>query len=130
ELQRARQSLFATAVEVRSAARRARNRLLAARAAADYYRRVILPLRHEITQQSQLHYNGMFIGAPQLLQAKQAEVEAGIASIDALRDYWLARTQFDHVLNGGNGGDSDAPAAAQNTSRRPGSAGGTRETIH
>ena len=61
----------------------ARTRLLAARARADYYRRVVLPLRRQITEQTQLQYNGMLVGAFQLLQAKQAEVEAGIAYIDA-----------------------------------------------
>jgi cobalt-zinc-cadmium efflux system outer membrane protein len=99
-LERARQEYVATAVEVRSAARAARNRLLAAYARADYYRRVILPLRHEITEQTQRHYNAMLVGAFQLLQAKQAEIEAGVDSIDALRDYWLARTELEQVESG------------------------------
>ncbi|MCE9565876.1 MAG: TolC family protein [Planctomycetes bacterium] len=100
ELGRARQQYIATAVAVRSAARAARNRLLAARARADYYRKVILPLRQEITRQTQLQYNAMQVGAFQLLQAKREQVEAGVAYIDALRDYWVARTRFEQITTG------------------------------
>jgi cobalt-zinc-cadmium efflux system outer membrane protein len=100
ELRRARQQYFATAVEVRSAARAARNRLLAARDRANYLRRVMLPLRNEITAQTQLQYNAMLAGPFQLLQAKQAEVEAGVEYVDALRDYWVARSQLQQVEGG------------------------------
>jgi cobalt-zinc-cadmium efflux system outer membrane protein len=100
QLEKARQEYVATAVEVRSAARAARNRLLSARARAEYYRQVILPLRHEIITQTQLEYNAMLVGTFQLLQARQAEVEAGVEYIDALRDYWTARTHYEQVENG------------------------------
>jgi cobalt-zinc-cadmium efflux system outer membrane protein len=100
EFERARQQYIATAVEVRSAARAARNRLLAAQARANYYRQVIVPLRREITAGTQLQYNAMQVGAFQLLQTKQEEIEAGVAYIDALRDYWTARTQLEQVTSG------------------------------
>ena len=60
----------------------------------------MLPLRHEITEQTQRQYNAMLVGAFQLLQAKQAEFEAGVASIDALRDYWIARTELEQIQSG------------------------------
>jgi outer membrane protein, heavy metal efflux system len=100
ELERARQEFYATAVEVRSAARSTRNRLLAARAKANYYRQVILPLRRDITERTQLQYNAMQIGAFQLLLAKQDEIEAGVAYINALRDYWLARSSVEQISSG------------------------------
>jgi cobalt-zinc-cadmium efflux system outer membrane protein len=100
ELERARQTFYATAVQVRSAARSARNRLGAARAKADYYRQVIVPLRQQITHETQLQFNGMFVSAFQLLSAKQAEVEAGVAYIAALRDYWVARSSLEQLLSG------------------------------
>lgn len=100
QLERARQQYIATAVEVRSAARAARNRLLTARARADYYREVMLPLRREITGHTQRQYNAMLIGAFQLLQAKQGEIEAGVQYIDALREYWIARNQLQQVESG------------------------------
>ena len=100
ELERTRQEFYATAVEVRATARTARNRLLAARAKANYYREVILPLRREITGRTQLQYNAMQIGAFQLLQAKQDEIEAGVAYIDALREYWIARSGVEQINSG------------------------------
>jgi cobalt-zinc-cadmium efflux system outer membrane protein len=103
-LERVRQQYTATAVEVRSAARTARNRLLAARARAEYFRQVILPLRQEITRQTQLQYNAMQIGPFQLLQARQGEIDAGVQYIDALRDYWIARAQADQVESGRTSG--------------------------
>ena len=42
----------------------------------------------------------MQIGAFQLLQAKQQEIEAGGQYIETLRDYWLARTELDQLLSG------------------------------
>ena len=123
ELEAARQRYVATAVEVRSAARASRNRLLAARAQADYYRRVILPLRREITERTQLQYNAMQIGAFQLLQAKQEEIEAGVEYIDALRDYWTARTQLEQITSGRL---TDFGSGGSNTNNAPRTSGGGR----
>jgi outer membrane protein TolC len=110
ELERSRQAYYAAAVEVRSSARAARNHLMAARARMNYYREVILPLRRQITEQTQLQYNGMFVGAFQLLQAKQAEVEAGIAYINALHDYWNAKATLDQIESGGTVAMDMSPA--------------------
>jgi cobalt-zinc-cadmium efflux system outer membrane protein len=100
ELARARDRYAATAVEVRSAARAARNRENAARARAAYYKDVMIPLRNQITAQTQLQFNAMQVGAFQLLQAKRDEIEAGVAYIDALRGYWVARAELDQILGG------------------------------
>jgi cobalt-zinc-cadmium efflux system outer membrane protein len=85
---------------VRAAARAAHHRLVAARTRAVYYRNVILPLRQEITTQTQLQYNAMLLGAFQLLRAKQAEIEAGAEYVDALRDYWVARAGVEQITSG------------------------------
>jgi cobalt-zinc-cadmium efflux system outer membrane protein len=100
ELERARQQFFATAVEVRAAARSARNDLLAARSRVNYYQSVILPLRRQVTEQTQLQYNAMQVGPFQLLQAKQTEIDAGVQYIQALNEYWLARTQLGQITSG------------------------------
>ena len=99
-LRQARQRYFALAVEVRSRTRAARDAVAAAREQAEHYRRVILPLRNEIVEQTQLQYNAMQLGPFQLLVAKQQQIEAGAAYISALKDYWLARTELDQLLNG------------------------------
>jgi len=74
--------------------------MIAARQRADYYRKVIIPLRQSIVEESQKKYNGMLIGGFQLLQTKRDEVEAAKDYIEALRDYWLARSELDEILAG------------------------------
>jgi cobalt-zinc-cadmium efflux system outer membrane protein len=61
---------------------------------------VILPLRTRIVEQTQLQFNAMQVSPFQLLTAKQQQVEAGRQYVEALRDYWLARTQLEQVLAG------------------------------
>ncbi len=99
----------ALAIQVRSEVRRARNRMLSARSRAEYYRSVLLPLQDTIVQQTQLEYNAMLTGVFQLLQAKQAEIEAGRSSIEALRDYWLARTELERTVGGRLGAGTEDP---------------------
>jgi cobalt-zinc-cadmium efflux system outer membrane protein len=111
DLRRARQTYAATAVEVRAAARAARDQLTAARARAEYYRQVILPLRHTIVEQTQAENNAMLVGTFDVLRAKQDEIEAGAAYVDALRDYWLARSRFEQVVNGRMPSSEMAPSA-------------------
>jgi cobalt-zinc-cadmium efflux system outer membrane protein len=100
ELRRARQNYTATAVEVRAAARAARDRLIASRETAERYRTMIVPLRHSIVEQTQAENNAMLVGTFDVLRAKQDEIEAGAAYVIALRDYWLARADFEQVMNG------------------------------
>ena len=49
---------------------------------------------------SQLQYNAMQLGIFQLLQAKRQQINTGILYIETLRDYWLARTELEQILNG------------------------------
>lgn len=100
ELRRRQEAYYAVAVEVRSAARTARARMLTARRVAEHYQEVLLPLRVRITRETQLQYNAMQIGIFQLLQAKQQEIEAGRRYIDALEAYWTARIDLDLLLQG------------------------------
>lgn len=96
----ANEKYFALAVTIRSQVRAAFVALSAARERANYYRKVLLPLRQQIVDQSQLQYNAMQIAPFQLVEAKQQQIDAANASIDALRRYWLARTDMDQLLNG------------------------------
>ena len=99
-LRQSEQRYAALAVEIRSDVRRARNRMLSARSRAEYYRTVLLPLRGTIVEQTQLEYNGMLVGVFELLQAKQAEIDAGREYIEALQAYWVARTDLEHAVGG------------------------------
>lgn len=95
-------------VAVRAQVRRARTRMDRSRRLAEHYRTVLVPLRSKIIQQTQLEYNAMLAGVFQLLLAKRDEIDAGASYIEALRDYWLARTELESAVGGelapGHGG--------------------------
>ena len=99
-LRQSQQQYQALAIEIRSQVRAARNRMAAARARAEYYRRVVLPLRAKVVDQTQLQFNGMFASVFQLLQAKQAQIDAGREYIEALRNYWIARSELEKAAGG------------------------------
>ena len=99
------------AVELRAGVRAAAAQLTNARAQAEYYRKVLLPIRQTVVDQTQLEYNAMLIGAFELLQARRDQVEAAAAYIDALATYWQARTALEQILAGRSGGfPATAPA--------------------
>lgn len=100
QARRANQEYYALAVEVRSAARAARQRLLTTQRTAAHYRDVMLPLRGDLVQQTQLQYNAMQVGGFELLLAKQRQIETGRRYIEAAREYWLARVQFEQIRLG------------------------------
>lgn len=103
ELRRAHVEYYATAVEVRAAARAAHARLEAAEARVAYFQQIILPLSQEVVEQSQREYNAMQIGAFELLQARQQQINAGARYIDALTEYWLAHGSLETLSIGGSG---------------------------
>ena len=99
-LRQAQQQYQGLAIEIRSQIRAARYRMVAARARAEYYQRVVLPLRAKIVAQTQLQFNGMFVSVFQLLQTKQAQIDAGREYIEALRSYWIARSELEKYAGG------------------------------
>jgi cobalt-zinc-cadmium efflux system outer membrane protein len=88
----------ALAVEIRAHVRRARTRMVAARARAEHHHRVLLPLRRRILVETQRQYNAMLAGPFQLLQAKRDEIEAGRGYVEALTEYWVARSELEREL--------------------------------
>jgi cobalt-zinc-cadmium efflux system outer membrane protein len=99
-LRQSQRRYAALAVEIRSQVRRARNKMAAARDRAGYYGRVVVPLRHEIVQQTQLQYNAMGVGIFQLLEAKRDEIDSGREYVEALTDYWVARSELERAVGG------------------------------
>ncbi|MGK4007595.1 TolC family protein [Sorangium sp. So ce1036] len=88
------------AVDLRSAAREARSRLASAHARARHYRRVILPARKRVLEQTLLQYNAMHVGVFELLAARRAELDAELAAVETLREFWTAKAAFDALLAG------------------------------
>jgi len=120
ELRQAHQEDYALAVRVRSTAQAVRERLQGAREGALYYRDILLPLRERIVHESQLHYNAMQLGVIDLLRARAEQIQAAIAYVDTLFDYWLARTDLGQLLSGRlprpEGGAADRRAGSRNMS--------------
>jgi len=100
ELRQAMHLHYAMAVEVRATVRTAYARMEASRGRAIDYRDTVLPLRQFIVDETQKQYNGMFVSAFELLQTKRDQVEAGRQYIEAVRDYWIARSQLQQIAGG------------------------------
>ena len=100
ELWRAQQEYYALAVRIRAIARALQERMRGAQDRALYYRDILLPLRERIVNEAQLQYNAMQIGVFQLLREREQQIEAGVAYVDALREYWFARADLEQLSSG------------------------------
>ena len=94
----AENNLQALAVEARSDVRAARVRVTTARAIVEEYGKGLVPQRENIVRFSQQQYDAMLLGVYQLIQAKQSEFEAYREYIEALRDYWIARSDLERAV--------------------------------
>jgi len=110
-LEQKRQRYVALAIEIRSQLRAAYSRMRSARERAEFYREIVIPLQAEILEQAHLQYNAMILGPLQLFQTKQEEIDAGVAYIEALRSYWVARVDLERAAGGSVEGAWNAPAA-------------------
>lgn len=88
------------AVKVRSDVRRYAARLDAARERVEQLETVLMPLRARITEETQLLYNGMYVGIYDLLEVKRDEIETERMYVDALEDYWLAHSRLMQSFGG------------------------------
>ncbi len=66
----------------------------ASHAIALEYRDALIPQREAIVMRSKEFYDYMFIGAFELLVARQQEYDAYQGYIESVRDYWLARVEL------------------------------------
>jgi cobalt-zinc-cadmium efflux system outer membrane protein len=108
EERQAERRLTAVAVEARSEVRLARAEVMGARLIVERYQSAILPMRDKVVEESQLFYNGMLLGLYELVEVKQAQIEAHAQYIAAVRDYWAARADLERAV----GGRIDTPTAA------------------
>ena len=67
---------------------------------ARHYRDQIVPLRQRIADENLLRYNGMLIGVFELLADARSQIASVNASIEALRDFWMAQADLDMALIG------------------------------
>ncbi len=68
---------------------------------ARHYRDEIVPLRKQISEEVLLRYNGMLASVFELLADSREQAGAVQASIEALRDFWLAEADLQAALAAG-----------------------------
>lgn len=90
----------ATAINARSEVREAYGNYRAAYDIARHHRDEIVPLKKRISEEQLLRYNGMLIGVFELLADARSQIGSVNASIEALRDFWLAQADLDMALIG------------------------------
>ncbi len=100
QYRQAQRSFEALAVNVRSEVREARDALIAARDAVEYYKKTLLPQRQRILRETLLQYNAMQKSSYELLAAKEREQVAERSHIETLRDYWIARGELERAVGG------------------------------
>lgn len=85
------------AVQIRSEARQSRNKMVTERERIRYFSQTLLPLRAKVTDETQLFYNGMLMGLPQLLNAKQEELKTQKEYLLAHKQYWIAYSELERA---------------------------------
>jgi cobalt-zinc-cadmium efflux system outer membrane protein len=88
------------AIDIRSAARDARNRLVSAELRARQYTEVIVPARERVLRQTLLQYDAMQVGVFELVAAVRATRGAELEAIEARRAWWTARAATDALIRG------------------------------
>jgi len=103
------------AIDARSEVRTAYGAYRTAYDMARHHRDEVVPLRRRILDENLLRYNGMLIGVFELLADARVQIVSVQASIEALRDFWLADADLDMALIGkpALAPMGAAPAAAQ-----------------
>lgn len=99
-----------TAVDARSEVRESYSAYRTAYDLARHYRDEVVPLRKRISEENLLRYNGMLIGVFELLADSREQVASVTASVEALRDYWLAETNLQTAMTTGSPATGESPA--------------------
>ena len=100
EFQQAKDNYSALEVNICSEVREARDALLAAREAVEFSEKNLLPSQQTILKETLLQYNAMQKNSFDLAFAKEREQNAEQSSIEALRDYWIARVELERAVGG------------------------------
>lgn len=94
------------AIKVRSDARAAFYSYNTTYDIAREYRDEIVPLRRVIDEEVLFRYNGMLVDVFQLLTTARESIATNVATIQAIRDFYIAETDFRAAVIGGGGAPS------------------------
>ncbi|OHB57681.1 MAG: hypothetical protein A2Y12_16560 [Planctomycetes bacterium GWF2_42_9] len=100
QMKQSRHIVDSLAIGIRSEVRATAGNLAAKRQIVQYYFRHVIPLRAQIVALTLEQYNAMITGVYDLLTAKQMEFAAKKNYLEALRDYWILRSQLERTLGG------------------------------
>ena len=92
--------LAALAVDIRAEVRSLRDRLMLGRYRIEHLLKVVIPLREKAVALTQEQWNFMLVGAFELIESKRREFEAYQDYIDAVRDYWMTKSDLVRALGG------------------------------
>ena len=98
-----------TAIGARSEVRESYSAYRTAYDLAKHYRDEVVPLRKRISEENLLRYKGMLIGVFELLGDARDQVASVTASVEALRDYWVADTNLKTAMTTGSPGSGESP---------------------
>jgi cobalt-zinc-cadmium efflux system outer membrane protein len=97
DLQQAEADLHALEIEISNGLHTAHAGLASAKARVELYRSALIPLREAVVAHRQEQVNFMLVGQFELLLAKQQEYDAYQGYLEAVRDYWIARTELSRM---------------------------------
>ena len=95
------QRTIENAVQARSEVREAYSAYRTAFDLSRHYRDELVPVRKRISDEVLLRYNGMLISVFELLADSREQVAAANGYIESLRDFWLAESELQMALTGG-----------------------------
>jgi cobalt-zinc-cadmium efflux system outer membrane protein len=99
-LRQAQDRLETLAVDVRSQIREFRDELVTKREIARSYQEELLPIQRRILSESLRNYNAMQISDFELFSIKAEEERTEREYVEAVRDYWITRTQLEEAVGG------------------------------
>lgn len=99
-LRQAQDRFEALAVDVRSQIRELRDQLVSKRDIAQSYQEQLLPIERRILNESLANYNAMQISDFELFATKAEEERTEREYVEAVRDYWITRTQLEEAVGG------------------------------
>ncbi|HXM01119.1 MAG TPA: TolC family protein, partial [Chthoniobacterales bacterium] len=99
-LRQAQDRLETLAIDVRSQIREFRDELVTKREIARSYQEELLPVQRRILSASLRNYNAMQISDFELFSIKAEEERTEREYVEAVRDYWITRTQLEEAVGG------------------------------
>lgn len=100
QLRMAQHHVQAMAIDLRSHIRMHRSELVTTRAKAEYLRDTVLPRRTLVGQRALERYNAMLLGAFELLELRDEQLESQLRYVQARHDYWVARATLEWAVGG------------------------------